>query len=58
MISRTMKGIEDVSGLRFPTTPLAIAATAGAAGSALAGFPTRANHRRRWFRNGVCSNDP
>jgi hypothetical protein len=39
MISRTMKGIEDVSGLRFPTTPLAIAATAGAAGSALAGFP-------------------
>jgi hypothetical protein len=39
MVGRTMKGIEDVSGLRFPTTPLAIAATAGAAGSALAGFP-------------------
>ena len=39
IIGRTMKGIEDVSGLRFPTTPLAIAATAGAAGSALAGFP-------------------
>ena len=39
VIGRTMKGIEDVSGLRFPTTPLAIAATAGAAGSALAGFP-------------------
>ena len=34
-----MQGIEDVSGLRFPTTPLAIAATTGAAGSALAGFP-------------------
>jgi len=39
MISRTMKGIEDVSGLRFPTTPLAIAATAATAGSALAGYP-------------------
>jgi hypothetical protein len=39
IVGRTMKGIEDVSGLRFPTTPLAIAATAGAAGSALAGFP-------------------
>jgi len=39
MIGRTMQGIEDVSGLRFPTTPLAIAATTGAAGSALAGFP-------------------
>jgi hypothetical protein len=39
MVSRTMKGIEDVSGLRFPTTPLAIAATAGAAGSTLYGFP-------------------
>jgi hypothetical protein len=39
MVGRTMKGIEDVSGLRFPTTPLAIAATAGAGASALAGFP-------------------
>ena len=39
MVGRTMKGIEDVSGLRFPTTPLAIAATAATAGSALAGYP-------------------
>jgi hypothetical protein len=39
IIGRTMKGIEDVSGLRFPTTPLAIAATAATAGSALAGYP-------------------
>jgi hypothetical protein len=39
IVGRTMKGIEDVSGLRFPTTPLAIAATAATAGSALAGYP-------------------
>jgi hypothetical protein len=39
LVGRTMKGIEDASGLRFPTTPLAIAATAGAGASALAGFP-------------------
>lgn len=39
MVGRTMKGIEDISGLRFPSTPLAIVATTGAAGSALAGFP-------------------
>ena len=39
IVGRTMKGIEDVSGLRFPTTPLAIAATTGAGVSTLAGFP-------------------
>lgn len=38
-IKRTMQNIEDATGLRFPVTPLAIAATTGAAGSALAGFP-------------------
>ena len=38
-VGRTVKGIEDISGLRFPTTPLAIAATAVTSFSALSGYP-------------------
>ena len=39
MLGRTVKGIEDFSGLRFPTTPLALGATAAAGGAALGGMP-------------------
>ena len=39
LVGRTVKGIEDISGLRFPTTPLAIAATAATSVSALSGYP-------------------
>jgi hypothetical protein len=39
MLGRTVKGIEDFSGLRFPTTPLALGATAAAGGAALGGLP-------------------
>ena len=40
MLKRTVKGIEDFSGLRFPTTPLALGATAAAGTAALGGLPT------------------
>jgi len=39
MLGRTVKGIEDFSGLRFPTTPLALGATAAAGSAALGGMP-------------------
>lgn len=39
MLGRTVKGIEDFSGLRFPTTPLALGATATAGTAALGGMP-------------------
>jgi hypothetical protein len=39
MLGRTVKGIEDFSGLRFPTTPLALGATAAAGTAAVGGMP-------------------
>jgi len=41
-IKRTIKDIEDFAGLRFPTTPLAIATLGAAGASYLAGSPTLA----------------
>jgi len=38
-LGRTVKGIEDFSGLRFPTTPLALGATAAAGTAAVGGMP-------------------
>ena len=39
ILGRTVKGVEDFSGLRFPTTPLALGATAAAGTAAVGGMP-------------------
>ena len=38
-IGRTIQAVEDIAGLRFPSTPLALVATVGAGGTFLAGSP-------------------
>jgi len=43
MLGRTVKGIEDFSGLRFPTTPLALGATAAYGFGVATGMPVVAS---------------
>ena len=43
VLKRTVKGIENLSGLRFPTTPLALGATAAYGASAVGGMPVVAS---------------